>query len=65
MTRLDLFFMMFPPDQLNALVELTSRELEVTKKTATTKGEMLKFLGILILATRHKFGKRRDLWKKS
>jgi len=64
MSRLEYFLTMFPPDQFTALVELTNVQLRAHNEPETTKGEKLKFLGVIILITRFKFSNRRDLWKK-
>jgi Transposase IS4 len=57
------FFMTcFPKDQLKMMVEETSKELQRKGKPKVTKGEMLKWFGILLLITRYEFGKRKELW---
>jgi hypothetical protein len=61
-SRLDYFLMMFPPTQLQLIVVLTSRELTKISAPATTKGEILKFIGVIILATRFEFQSRASLW---
>jgi hypothetical protein len=67
-SRLDYFLLMFPPEQLtlmhrlmNQKIRRISEEQRVTYKEMT-KGELLKFIGILILATRFEFGRRSTLW---
>jgi Transposase IS4 len=52
----------FPQDQLARIVRLTSRGLEDRDTMATSAGEVLKFIGVLSLATRFEFGNRHDLW---
>lgn len=64
MSRLDFFLAMFPPDQFTALFELTNIQLAKHNEPLTTRSEILKLLGVIILITRFKFGDRRDLWKK-
>jgi len=64
-SRLDAFLLMFPPEQLNAMVVMTNNNLGKERKQQVTKGELVKFLGITILMTRVKVRKRRDLWKTS
>jgi len=54
--------MMFPPIQLNHIVVLTNRELSKITTLITTKGEILKFFGVIILATRFEFQSRASLW---
>ena len=64
MSRLDAFMLMFPPKQLTLMITLTNRNLTTfARKKEVTKGELIKFLGILILMTRVKGRKRRDLWR--
>lgn len=58
----DYFMAMFPLDQLVRMVRLTSAKLAARNRPATTAGEVLKFLGVILLATRYEFGARADLW---
>ena len=62
MTPLDVFLLMFPPTHLLKIITLTNDKLRKIGKKATTKGEIAKFFGILLLATRYEFCSRRDLW---
>ena len=41
----------------------TNKQLQSRDFGTTTRGELLKFFGILILATRFEFSKRSDLWR--
>jgi predicted DNA-binding transcriptional regulator AlpA len=59
----DYFMAVFPPYQLVQTVELTNKKQVIIKKPQLTTGELLKFLGILILGTRYKFGHRADMWR--
>lgn len=61
-TAYDYFLSMFPMDQLTRMVRLTSTNLQGRGLQATTAGEMLKFIGVLILATCYEFGARAELW---
>jgi hypothetical protein len=61
-SRLNYFFLMFPPNQLVAMIELTNVKLMAKGAKALTKGEMLKFIGVVILCTRFEFGERASLW---
>jgi len=71
-SRLDYFLIMFPIKELNHIVALTNENLRhrngqegnnnVVLHRPTTAGEILKFFGIVILATRFEFGRRSDLW---
>jgi hypothetical protein len=58
----DCFMAMFPKRQLEQMAINTSEALCHKGKNPTSTGEMLKFFGILILATRFEFGSRRSLW---
>ena len=54
--------MMFPPEQLNLIIQLTNKNLRKQGQRETTKGEIVCFFGIIILGTKFEFGSRRDLW---
>ena len=58
----DNFMTMFPMTQLELMVRLTSDKLEARGMRPTTAGELLKFIGVTVLATRYEFGARVDLW---
>jgi len=58
----DYFMAMFPVDQLVRMVRLTSAKLRIRRMQQTTDGEVLKFIGVTLLATRYEFGARADLW---
>ena len=61
---LDVFLMMFPNNQLDAMVTLTNINLRKEKyMSPTTMGEIVKFLGTIILMMRVKVKKRRNLWR--
>jgi hypothetical protein len=65
-SRLDYFLLMFPPSELQLILRLTNSQLRSAGLTKeTTKGEILKFFGIIILATRFEFGKRASLWSST
>jgi len=53
---------MFPMDQLVRMVQVTTAKLTARGTAPTSAGEVLKFLGVTILATRYEFGARADLW---
>lgn len=61
-TILQYFLWMFPPLALALIVAETSHQLRKKGYKVVTVGEMLKFFGILVLATRYEFGERRSLW---
>jgi hypothetical protein len=62
MSRLDYFLCMFPPQALLSIVRFTSQQLLLLSKPATTKGEIVKFFGVIVLATKFEFDDRRSLW---
>lgn len=61
-SRLDYFLMMFPPQELAHITAMTSHELISTAKAPTTRGEILKFFGVIILITKFEFARRSSLW---
>ena len=68
MSRLDWFLLSFPPAELAEIIRLTNLELSKQNvRDYTTdycsRGEMVKFLGVLILMTRFEFNDRASLWK--
>jgi Transposase IS4 len=60
---MEYFMTMFPEKQLTMMVEETSKALVKEGSPKTTKGEMLKWFGILLLITRFEFGDRATLWQ--
>jgi len=56
------FMAMFPLKQMVLMVRLTSTKLEARGMRPTTGGELLKFIGVTVLATRYEFCARADLW---
>ena len=59
---LDYFMDALPHGHFVKMVQWTSAVLPDKRKRGVSTGELLKFLGILILGTRYHFGKRRELW---
>ena len=57
------FMAVFPKKQLSLMVEETSAKLTAAGKPRLTKGELLKWFGIVILITRFEFGDRDHLWR--
>ena len=56
----------FPKRQFNDMVSRTNLILQrLGEPLLTTKGEVLKWFGLLILMTRFEFGDRASLWGKS
>ena len=56
--RLDYFLLLFPPNKLRLMTLYTSQQLVKHGEKGTTKGEIIKWFGIIILATRFEFGDR-------
>lgn len=65
MRPIEYFYSMFPLTHLASIVLLTDKVLEDSQKQSCTAGEILKFFGVMLLMTRFKFSKRRDLWKRT
>ena len=61
-SRLEIFLLMFPPHALESILEATNQQLHLCNKRRTTRQELLKFFGIVILATRYEFMSRASLW---
>ena len=61
---IDYFMAVFPSKQLKLMVDETNLKLTTALRPhpRTTKGEVLKWMGILLLITRFEFGDKRDLW---
>ena len=57
--------MMFPRPQLDAMLRLTNLKLYQRKRRLTTAGELLKFLGMLILISRFEFGNCSIFWSST
>ena len=53
---------MFPLDHIVTVINLTNVRLRVGWNKDTTKGEIIKLFGVIILGTRFLFASRRDLW---
>ena len=56
---------MFPNRQLQDMFVLTNKQLNKKRYKETKKSELLKFIGIIILATRYKWNNRSDLWAET
>ena len=65
MKPFDFFMWMFPGRQLSNIIEYTIRKLIDCDLPVTTRGEVLKYIVILILVTRCEFSDRRTLWSPS
>jgi Transposase IS4 len=64
-SRLDIFYLMFPPQELALMLFSTNEQLTRNRGVPTTVGELLKFLGIVILSTKYEFTTRASLWSKT
>jgi hypothetical protein len=64
-SKLQAFMAVFPKKQLNDMVSRTNLILQSLGEPLTTKGEVLKWFGLLILMTRFEFGDRASLWAES
>ena len=62
MSRLYIYLLIFSSSQLRQCMLLTNIALRRDKLNETTTGEVLKYFGILIILSKFKFIKRRDLW---
>ena len=60
--RLEYFLLMFPPAQLELMVRETNLSLSGHSKKLLTKGELLKFFGVVLLASRFEYTTRASLW---
>jgi Transposase IS4 len=65
MSRLDIFMLMFPPQQLETMLFASNLLLTENNKKPTTKGELLKYFGIIVLSTKFEFTSRASLWSNS
>ena len=59
---LEYFLMLFPPEQLQLILQLTNNKLAMARKNYTMAGEIVKFFGVMLLVTRFEFGSRASLW---
>ena len=57
-SHLEYFLMLFPPEQLQLILQLTNNELAMARKMYTMAGEIVKFFGVMLLVTRFEFGSR-------
>ena len=57
--------MLFPPEQLQPILQLTNNELAMARKNYTMTGEIVKFFGVMLLATQFEFGSQASLWSNT
>lgn len=62
LSRLDYFFMMFPPSAIRHIITLTNVRLGKDGQDDIDVGELVRFFGLILLMTRYDFSSRRDLW---
>ena len=61
-SRLEYFLMLFPPQELQLILQLRNNKLAIARKNYTTAGEIVKFFGVMLLVTCFAFGSRASLW---
>ena len=61
-THQDDFLLLFPPNHFWWMTLYTSQQLVKHVEKGTTKGEMIKWFGIIILSKNFEFGGRAILW---
>jgi hypothetical protein len=64
MTQPQIFSQVFPKEQMNLILSLTNKKISLARGKKLTEGELIKFFGVVILATRFEFAARRDLWSQ-
>ena len=66
-SRLEYILRLFPPEQLQLILQLTNNELAMAmaRKNYTTAGEIVKFFGVMLLVTRFEFGSWASLWSNT
>ena len=57
--------MLFPPEQLQLILQLTNNELAMARKNYTTAGEIVKLFGVMLLVTQFEFGSQASLWSNT
>ena len=64
-SHLEYFLMLFPPEQLQLILQLTNNELAMARKNYTMAGEIVKFFGVMLLVTWFEFGSWASLWSNT
>ena len=64
-SRLEYFLMLFPPEQLQLILQLTNNKLAMARKNYTMAGEIVKFFGVMLLVTWFQFGSQASLWSNT
>ncbi len=65
MTWLQIFSQVFPKEQTNLILTLTNEKISLARGKKLTEGELIKFFGVVILATCFEFAARQDLWSQT
>ena len=65
LSRLEIFLLMFPPNHLTEIMRLTNYQLQLLNQRETSREEVLKFFGIIVLMTRFEFSARASLWSST
>ena len=60
--HLEYFLMLFPPEQLELILQLTNNELAMARKNYTMAGEIVEFFGVMLLITWFEFGSWASIW---
>jgi hypothetical protein len=55
-TRLEIFYQVFPREAIDTILTLTNEKLARGRSKKLTEGELIRFIGLIILATRFEFG---------
>lgn len=63
-SRLEIFLLMFPMNQLDLIVRETNFAFDENIERLTV-GKLLQFFGVLLLATKFEFSDRDDLWSQT
>jgi Transposase IS4 len=64
-SRLSLWLIMFPPNELKTILFCTNINLRKNNIKQTTIGEIIKLFGVFLLITKYEFQSRRSLWSSS
>ena len=64
-SHLEYFLMLFPPEQLQLILQLTNNELVMARKNYTMAGEIVQFFGVMLLVTQFEFGSQASLWSNT
>ena len=64
-SHLEYFLMLFPPEQLQLILQLTNNKLAMARKNYTMAGEIVKFFGVMLLVTQFEFGSWASLWSNT